>query len=313
MKTDFSRLVIALVAVFWAQGLYAQTFKLISSRQITEGTRYCDPQWSPDGAQLAFAGGDFSGIYLADAKGLQSPRMLVNDLGAGYKFEWSADGEQILFRGTRFEQNLKQQYVAVVNTQNQQKQVLAANLRRIPTPSWQYSAQGKQVSYLHGDKPELSQAMPYAKAFKKSMATRPSVTYKDGAIVIWQGHKVLRVLDQPHTYNPTISPDGNYLAYTEKGRVKVVTLATGATADLGVGYHPAWSPDSQNLVYQITLDNGSVITASDLYISSRDGKRNQQLTHTADLQESSPAWSPDGKRLACYVEKSGAIYGLTIQ
>jgi dipeptidyl aminopeptidase/acylaminoacyl peptidase len=72
-------------------------------------------------------------------------------------------------------------------------------------------------------------------------------------------------------------------------------------------WSPAWSPDGRLLAYaaeRVAL-NPYQPRADDLYLVSADGQRRVQLTHTIG-DESSPAWSPDGQRLA-YV-RGGRVF-----
>jgi Tol biopolymer transport system component len=72
-------------------------------------------------------------------------------------------------------------------------------------------------------------------------------------------------------------------------------------------WSPAWSPDGRRLAFAAGhVARGSYRLAADnLYVVSADGGQPVQLTHTA-ADESSPAWSPDGRRLV-YV-RGGRIF-----
>jgi TolB protein len=61
------------------------------------------PSWSPDGRQIAYAGGDVEGngdIYVVNADGTE-PRQLTDDPGRAQQPAWSPDGEWILFASDR--------------------------------------------------------------------------------------------------------------------------------------------------------------------------------------------------------------------
>jgi dipeptidyl aminopeptidase/acylaminoacyl peptidase len=72
-------------------------------------------------------------------------------------------------------------------------------------------------------------------------------------------------------------------------------------------WSPAWSPDSRRLAYAAgRIARGSYqLAPDDLYVVPAGGGRPVQLTRTA-ADESSPSWSPDGRRLA--YARSGRIF-----
>src|SRR5688500_14443844 len=62
---------------------------------------------------------------------------------------------------------------------------------------------------------------------------------------------------------------------------------------------PALSPDGNVLAYVVTASDIEADAAqSDLWRVDYDGTRRKQLTDTGESSESTPRWSPDGRRLA---------------
>jgi dipeptidyl aminopeptidase/acylaminoacyl peptidase len=68
---------------------------------------------------------------------------------------------------------------------------------------------------------------------------------------------------------------------------------------------PAFSPDGTQIAYASDRDeNGelsygdTVSYATELYVMDADGSDNRRLTHTPDLNERAPSWSPDGRLIA---------------
>jgi Tol biopolymer transport system component len=64
---------------------------------------------------------------------------------------------------------------------------------------------------------------------------------------------------------------------------------------------PVWSPDARRIAYVARGSGG----ASDLFVIDADGKHAGRITWTEGVDETSPSWSPDGKRLV--FERGGAI------
>lgn len=100
---------------------------------------------------------------------------------------------------------------------------------------------------------------------------------------------------------PFISPDRRFMTWVlPSGELQIQDLHTGRLYTSGVGYAPAWSPDSRALVYR---------QDSSIYVLPLDdsGAPGPAVKVSADLTVGrSGIWSPDGTRLAFQ------IYGISV-
>jgi dipeptidyl aminopeptidase/acylaminoacyl peptidase len=115
----------------------------------------------------------------------------------------------------------------------------------------------------------------------------------------------------------TWSAHGGALAYVasrhDRGptTIYVIRRAGGRPVPLTpAGYDawsPAWSPDGRRLAYAAgrVVPGSFELAPDDLYVVAADGGRRIRLTHDG-ADESSPSWSPDGRRLA-YV-RDGRVF-----
>ena len=74
---------------------------------------------------------------------------------------------------------------------------------------------------------------------------------------------------------------------------------------MGVGGAVTWRPDGQAIVYARTKDTPEGYLYSDLYELDLETKKSKRLT--ADRRAASPAYAPDGSRIAFLVQSDGTV------
>lgn len=93
------------------------------------------------------------------------------------------------------------------------------------------------------------------------------------------------------------SPDGKQLAFTALDRLYVMDYPNGTPrrlTDMEVGeYEPTWSPDGQWVAYTTWSDQ----VGGDIYRVRADGRGKPERLTPASALYAQPAWSPDGKRI----------------
>lgn len=109
-------------------------------------------------------------------------------------------------------------------------------------------------------------------------------------------------------YGGVVSPDGRYIAYNGlyTGLYIAPLDGSGPPIFLGEGHSPSWLPDGSGIVYNVSIDDGHQLLASDLYLATVDGTSISNLTQTPDQIELHPSVSPDGQWIA--YEADGVIY-----
>jgi TolB protein len=101
---------------------------------------------------------------------------------------------------------------------------------------------------------------------------------------------------------PAWSPDSAWIAYihyTQEGNFEIWAMrADGSCAvDLTNDEHadewPAWSPDGRSIAFMSDRDGN--FGAGDIFVMAPDGSSPTNLTRTRRVNESFPAWTPDGR------------------
>jgi eukaryotic-like serine/threonine-protein kinase len=107
---------------------------------------------------------------------------------------------------------------------------------------------------------------------------------------------------------PALSRDGERIAFRSErdGGGIFIMGATGESIRRATtfGYHPAWSPDEQQLavVTQSVTDPSLRFTTSELWVVNLATEQRRKVT---DADAAQPSWSPSGQRIA-YWGRSGA-------
>ena len=254
--------------------------------QVTSGPGdKTQPNWSPDGKKLLFVAPGSSktqglDIYLLDLSTAGSqPVDLSNHIGNDTDPAWSPDGKLIAFTGDARGDGILQLFMMNAD---------GSNLHRISTdymeysPTWQPDMQWLLYVINASDNKYLYRR--YMDTGFSYMTSTPSGY--DSAQIFGRFGQVEQ---------PKISPDGVSLAYVQiKGSSLLIFTADykkrGAQfsklTSTGKDQNPAWSADSQMLVFTSERDGNP-----EIYIMTAGGLLQTNLTNNP-ARDMQPAWQP---------------------
>ena len=256
-----------------------------------------NPAWSPDGRQLIFAEEDVSdtpqyrfttsALWVADVVTGRQKKIYAGD---AVQPRWSPHKNRIVFWARKG----GQRDIWTIRPDGGDPVALTNDTALDWSPAW--SADGRSI-YFASDRAGAADLWRISVDEATGRRTgAPEPVTKGGTA---------------QRFHPTISADGRKIAYVEEtvtenvfqvpfdpvsgkvtGSPKPVTVGTRIVTD------PDLAPDGLHVVFQ------SLGKKMNLFVAGIDGAGERQLTDE-DYQDRIPRWSPDGKQIAFYSNRTG--------
>ena len=244
--------------------------------------------WSPDGTKIAFYshknGND--DIYVASAEVFQPRLVLANDKDDLWFPSYSSDGSKILYQALPPD---KTGEIRIFDVETERSETVIATESNDLQP--RFSPDGERIVYQN----------------KVGSDTEIYCIRKDGAEV------------QNLTQNagkdtsPSFSWDGKQIAFTSnRGRNSGANLLYTMNSDgsdqrlaypaNGIGFAPAWSPDSTRLIF--AYDNTGLGNFEIFTVRPGEEGTERQLTFFRRF-DGQPAFSPDGSKIVFVTNEDG--------
>lgn len=314
MKKTLLSIAVVLSATLSFTAQAQKVGKLSNVTRLTNDTeKYENPRWSPDGTKIAFTKEGYDGLYVMNANG-SNKETLITSSGVGYMFQWSADGNEILVRDTRWSQEsegLKRNHAAwAVNTTTGTTTRLSYDAEYMQPAAWRYTGGVKSI-VAPDTKIMKATLTPLNKSMAKSLSNNAQANtsfitdFEHLYIVDVLGNK--RVLNVGPSFCPTLSPDGSKVMFNQMDDICIINIDGTGKKVLGRGFNASWLNNDQ-IIFEKTEDDGHVYTAGELYIMNIDGSNLKALTSTSNLIEMNANVSPDGNKVIFTSFTDGQIY-----
>jgi Tol biopolymer transport system component len=274
-----------------------------------EGEFYMSPVWSPDGSMIAFTQPRYNGLlifHIDDGRIEQ----ITDEESAGFGFSWSEDSRSLLARVSKSEGVRRLTAIKIFNiVGKEQETVLDYRTGISGIPGW---ADNAVVLYSRGKTRIMQTSGDQQSAWQEMSIQSESSLIRDGTMPS-RDIESIDPLPGEQYLNAVYSPDKRQIVFEVMGGDLYVVNPDGTgLTNLGRGYRPQWSPDSDYIVYMITEDDGHNYTDSDIYAIRADGTGQIRLTDSPSHVFMNPSWSPDGSRIVFNNMNDGRIYVLEV-
>jgi tricorn protease-like protein len=106
-----------------------------------------------------------------------------------------------------------------------------------------------------------------------------------------------------------VAPDQSRIVFSTMGQQLWIINTDGSNKrSLGAGLAPSWAPQGPWVVVMLTEDDGHAMLGSELYIINVDTGVRRNISHTPEILEMNPQWSPDGAWILYDTEGRGQLF-----
>jgi dipeptidyl aminopeptidase/acylaminoacyl peptidase len=264
--------------------------------------RLASPSISPDGRWCAVAvtrynveeDKSFSDIWLVSTTPGEPARIMTTHAASDSNPAWSPDGKWIAFIAKRDEDTANQVYVIPTDGGE------ARRVTNVPTgasaPKW--FPDSSRIAFITRVWPDLTTWEEMKTRLEEREKSKMTAKVWDSAHVRWWDSW----LDDREVHVYSIARDG--------GEPTAITLPTGqqlSRAEPGPDSYDI-SHDGREIAFASDVDTTSVNPNFDIFLVSVDGGEALNITRDNSGQDTSPLYSPDGRRLAFLRQTINGFY-----
>lgn len=299
------------LVVFMSTTAFAQVFDVASVQRVdAPNVGGLVAGISPKGDYILMTSSQLSGLMKYDLTTGET-EVLSNAIGAGLNVQFSADGNEVLYREDKFVNKLRKSSVMHKNLKTGALTQVATNCRNLNGMSLQG---GKAMAVVNG---ELAAVKPVTAVGAKTLASakslKPIASSCNGNLVMTVNgvSNIIAPSGKGYVYIwPSVSPDGKKVAYYIGGLGCFVCDINGKNVkSMGNLLAPQWY-DNSTLVGLNSTDDGHEITSGVIVAQSLNGAR-QVLTDNSLIARYPYACSASKKIV--FSEINGETYVINIK
>ncbi len=298
---------LAVILLAFGFTMYGQVKKVEKLIDAEDG-RFYYAKFSPNGKDILLTSENYKGLWLYETESKQLLN-ITDEEGAGYEPAFTEKGETVVYRTSYFKNMMRYSSLKMKKLKEAKTEVLEKEARDVLPP---ISLGDGAILYKKGNQFKLKESA--RRLNKGTKANDVAVYIEEQKIVLYNNgtEKILAPLGEGNYIWPSVSPDKEYILFTFPGKGTYICDLTGKIiSSLGEANAPEWSNDGKWIVCMKDMDDGHVVTSSDIFVKSFDGKIEYKLTDTKDAHEMYPVWSPVEQRVI-YNTTNGSIYQIEL-
>lgn len=298
------------LVVFMSTTAFAQVFDVASVQKVdAPNIGGLVAGISPKGDYILLTSDQYSGLMKYDLISGKS-EVLSNAVAAGLNVQFSADGNEVMYREDKFVNKLRRSSVLHKNLKTGALTQVATNCRNLNGMSLQG---GKAMAVVNGELAAVKSVAAGAKTLASAKSLKPIASTCNGNLVMTVNgvSNIIAPSGKGYTYIwPSVSPDGKKVAYYIGGLGCFVCDINGKNAkSMGNLLAPQWY-DNSTLVGLNSTDDGHEITSGVIVAQSLNGAR-QVLTDNS-LIAMYPYASSASKKIV-FSEINGGTYVINLK
>lgn len=298
------------LVIFMSTTAFAQVFDVASIQKVdAPNIGGLVAGISPKGDYVLLTSDQYSGLMKYDLISGKS-EVLSNAVGAGLNVQFSADGNEVMYREDKFVNKLRRSSVLHKNLKTGALTQVATNCRNLNGMSLQG---GKAMAVVNGELAAVKSVAAGAKTLASTKTLKPIASSCNGQLVLTVNgvSNIIAPSGKDYTYIwPSVSPDGKKVVYYVGGLGCFVCDINGKNVkSMGNLLAPQWY-DNSTLVGFNSTDDGHTATSGCIVAQSISGAR-QVLTQDTMIAIF-PYASAEGKKIA-FSDINGATYIINIK